>query len=126
MPDSSGMLSPLPKRELERQACHNLAGAGLRSGAVDPIDIPVAAGQAALIVSGRGRSGIGADQYSTAAAAQLYGLRTGQEQTVEHVVEFRPDLEFDVALAVHKKVTAQAHRFRRLPLPAVIVEVRRG
>src|SRR2546425_8030873 len=109
----------------KRYARDNLTGSWLRSGAVHPIDISVAAGTSALVVKGRRRCWIGAYQYSTAAAAELYGLGTGQKQTVKHVVEFCPDFELDVALAVHEKVTTQAHRFCGLPLPAVIVEVGR-
>src|SRR5262249_11677785 len=81
--------------------------------------------QTLLTVSRRGRSGIGAGQYSTPATAQLDGFRARQEEAVEHVVEFRPDFKPDVTLAVHEKSTAKAHRFRRLSLPAVVVQIRR-
>ena len=110
---------------LERQASDNLSRARLRARAINPTDKSVAAGQTLLSVFRRGRSGIGAGQYSTSAAAQLHGLWAGQKEAVEHVVEFRPDLEPDVTLSVHEKVTAKTHRFRRLPLPAVVVQIRR-
>src|SRR6266850_2292053 len=80
----------------KRYARDNLSGSRCRTGAVHPVDISIAARQTSLIVFGSRRHGIGAHQYSTAAAAELYGLWTGQKQTVEHVVEFGPDFEFDV------------------------------
>src|SRR6267378_326225 len=95
---------------LERQARDNLSGSWLRSRAIDPVHVSIAAGQLALIVCGLGRGGIGARQNSSG-PAELQGLWTGQEQTVEYVVEFCPDLELEITLAVHKKVTAQAHGF---------------
>src|SRR5438128_2764813 len=122
-----GLTSPLTRRATrsERHSRDNLTRSRLRARAVDPIHISVTAGQAVLNICDRWRGGVGACQDSNTAATELDGFRTGQKQPVEHVVEFRADFELHIAFAVDEEIAAQAQGFGRLPLPAVIVEVRR-
>src|SRR5208283_1524878 len=52
------------------------------------------------------------------------GRRRAQEVAVEYVEELRAELEGEALL--NAEHPAQAHVFRRLPLPSVVVVIRRG
>src|SRR5262252_3016241 len=106
----------------ERDAGDNLAGARLRSGAVHPVDVAVATGELVLIVSGRRRERIRAG--CGREAAGLDRNRTREVEPVENVLEFRANLELHVPFTTHKEEPADAQGFRRLTLPAILIEIR--
>src|SRR5439155_14042289 len=116
----------------ERESSNDLAGSRLcttversawRIAAVDPIDIAVSGCQASVLV-GRRRSRIRPGERYTERAATDRN-RAGQEQPVKDVLEVGANLQFDVSLPFHNKVTAQAERFRRSALPSIVGVVRR-
>src|SRR5262249_21918054 len=49
-----------------------------------------------------------------------------QEEPIEHVLELRTDVEHNFTFTSDAEVAAETEGLRRLPLPAVVVVVRRG
>src|SRR6516162_8519035 len=102
------MRSPNSKSDPE----DSLAGARNSAGSADGRDCSISAGIHA-IHKRWGRENIA-----------CYGLR--QEEPVEDVLKLHAELRVESLLPTKREVSGETHRFRWLPLPAVVVVKRSG
>ena len=100
--NKNGGVIPLPEllpHYLEGQACNDLARSRPGAGAIDPIDITVAAREQALVVPVCERRGT---HVSWSADA-----RGAQEEAVEHILELRADVENHLSFVRNTEIAAQ-------------------
>ncbi len=106
----------------ETEPRYDLPRPRLSRASIEGIHESVTLRQRAQAVSDGGSGRIHAAD-SEGARAGLHANRVRKKQAIKHVLEFRADLKIDVPFAMDDKFPADAQRFRRLPLPAIVVVV---